>query len=227
MLHPPPQEDKEHADGWERVRAASLEALNELLDDSVHGLCSDFVAYDKGTGRYHAVTCQVLERPGDGTFSWNACRCAPSRPPAGSPATSLPQAAGSCVRGPAPVCAGLRRCLAMLVLAVPFNHLTSTELPLLADKQWLPCVSSSMGTARRMPWRVAVYFWETGDKRVLPLMHTLAKFFNGQKQARSLGPQPRSLSGQGDILGQEGAVTQQPIPLEPEWGLRTSGDGPN
>ncbi len=45
-----------------------------------------------------------------------------------------------------------------------------------------------MGAARRMPWRVAVYLWETGDKRVLPLMHTLAKFFNGQKQARSSGP---------------------------------------
>ena len=39
---------------------------------------------------------------------------------------------------------------------------------------------------RRMPWRVAVYYWETGDKRVLPLMQALAKFFTGEKEARTL-----------------------------------------
>jgi len=104
VLRPSPQEDKEHADGWERVRAASLEALNELLDDSVHGLCSDFVAYNKGTGRYHAVTCQVLERPGDGTFSWNACRCAPCRPPEGPRANLI-------ASGCRAVSAGTRACL--------------------------------------------------------------------------------------------------------------------
>lgn len=37
-----------------------------------------------------------------------------------------------------------------------------------------------------MPWRVAVYYWETGDKRVLPLMQALAKFFTGEKEARTL-----------------------------------------
>ena len=56
--------------------AASLEALAELQTDSTHGLCADFMAFDAAAGRYRAVTTQVLERPGDGTFSWNACRCA-------------------------------------------------------------------------------------------------------------------------------------------------------
>ena len=57
---------------------ASLCALEELLFSSKHGLCSDFMAYDPKSKRYHAVKTQVLERPGDGTFSWNACRCAPA-----------------------------------------------------------------------------------------------------------------------------------------------------
>ena len=35
---------------------------------------------------------------------------------------------------------------------------------------------------RRMPWRVAVYYWETGDERVLPLMQALSKFFCGEKE---------------------------------------------
>ena len=70
------QEDVEHASGWTSVMAASLEALAELQTDSTHGLCADFMAFDADAGRYRAVTTQVLERPGDGTFSWNACRCA-------------------------------------------------------------------------------------------------------------------------------------------------------
>lgn len=57
---------------------ASLCALEELLCSSKHGLCSDFTAYDPLAKRYHAVKTQVLERPGDGTFSWNACRCVPA-----------------------------------------------------------------------------------------------------------------------------------------------------
>ena len=70
------QEDVEHASGWKNVLEASLCALEELPFSSKHGLCSDFMAYDPKSKRYHAVKTQVLERPGDGTFSWNACRCA-------------------------------------------------------------------------------------------------------------------------------------------------------
>ena len=36
----------------------------------------------------------------------------------------------------------------------------------------------------RMPWRVAVYYWESGDVRVLPLMNALAAFFLSEKQVR-------------------------------------------
>ena len=72
------QEDVEHASGWHDVLEASLCALEGLLTSSKHGLCSDFMAYDPLSKRYHAVTTQVLERPSDGTFSWNACRCAPA-----------------------------------------------------------------------------------------------------------------------------------------------------
>ena len=70
------QEDEERASGWRKVIEASLAVLEELLGESRHGLCADFMAFDPAAGGYKAVTTQVLERPGDGTFSWNACRCA-------------------------------------------------------------------------------------------------------------------------------------------------------
>ena len=54
---------------------------------------------------------------------------------------------------------------------------------------------------RRMPWRVAVYYWESGDMRVLPLMNALAAFFLSEKQVRpcalvhaAQGPWTRSFS---------------------------------
>ena len=33
-----------------------------------------------------------------------------------------------------------------------------------------------------MPWRLAVYFWETADNRVLPVMRAQVGFFERQKQ---------------------------------------------
>lgn len=36
-----------------------------------------------------------------------------------------------------------------------------------------------------MPWRVAIYYWESGDARVLPLMTALAAFFLNEKQVRA------------------------------------------
>ena len=51
-----------------------------------------------------------------------------------------------------------------------------------------------------MPWRVAVYYWESGDPRVLPLMNALAAFFLKEKQvcawpcARARGPGQSSSS---------------------------------
>ena len=34
----------------------------------------------------------------------------------------------------------------------------------------------------RMPWRLAVYFWETADRRVLPVMRAQVGFFERQEQ---------------------------------------------
>ena len=57
---------------------ACIEHLSRGLAPHATGLLPDFATWHEGARCYKPVRGQVLERPEDGTYGWNACRCAES-----------------------------------------------------------------------------------------------------------------------------------------------------
>lgn len=69
-----PQEDIERSDGWQRCLDSCITQLCRGLAPHQTGLMPDFAMYDHTGQCYKPVLRQVLERPEDGCYGWNACR---------------------------------------------------------------------------------------------------------------------------------------------------------
>lgn len=68
------QEDTAHADGWRACLDSCIDQLNLSLAPHGTGLLPDFAIWNEATKSYAPVRRQVLERPEDGKYGWNACR---------------------------------------------------------------------------------------------------------------------------------------------------------
>lgn len=67
-------EDEAHAKGWKLCLDACIEQLSRGLAPHATGLLPDFAIWHEPSKCYRPVRGQVLERPDDGKYGWNACR---------------------------------------------------------------------------------------------------------------------------------------------------------